>query len=372
MSNQCRFCGGKIFADASECKHCGKVLKKKENSESGGSLTNLNSWDRSIPSWLMYSVCGFFLFCLILLFVKGCNDSGPREESTTANEKLDVESDSHSHPIEIPFRLTEFNNISVHAIVNEVNDVDLMFHTGNSGICLTESALKGMEKVNFEKSFNSESWGGSTTSKYGTGNSLTIGELHWDDLPIFVDKLSGRETGGKFGPDLFAENVIEINFDSSKLVLHSSLPAVPAGFDKLDCKIQDQMIFVEGSLALGERLLSQDFMIHSGYSGAALLSDAFVAKYQLGDQLKTISVGELKDSFGNLLKTKKILVPSLTLGGTEFSNVPVSIFDGAIGRQKISVLGGDVLRRYNWIFDLKNSQLFFKPNSNFDLEFKQI
>lgn len=73
MSTRCRFCGGKVFADAADCEHCGKVLKKsKSDSEEQGRLTNLESWDRSIPSWLMYSVVGFFLLCLVLMALKGC------------------------------------------------------------------------------------------------------------------------------------------------------------------------------------------------------------------------------------------------------------------------------------------------------------
>ena len=95
MSTQCRFCGGKVFADATDCKHCGKVLSKKattEQEERGG-LTNLNSWDKSIPSWVMYLVCGFFLFCLILLFVKGCQgtqEAPNPDEPATAKASEDT------------------------------------------------------------------------------------------------------------------------------------------------------------------------------------------------------------------------------------------------------------------------------------------
>ncbi|MDG1875477.1 MAG: hypothetical protein P8J27_16315 [Mariniblastus sp.] len=70
MNKQCRFCGGKITSDAYDCEHCGKALRKRTEPEASG-LTNINSWkNKSVPSWVMYLVVGFFLFCLILLFVK--------------------------------------------------------------------------------------------------------------------------------------------------------------------------------------------------------------------------------------------------------------------------------------------------------------
>ena len=128
VSTQCRFCGGKVFADATDCKHCGKVLKKKANPEpeERGGLTNLNSWDKSIPSWVMYLVCGFFLFCLILLFVKGCQGTKPAPDpDQPASAKASHQRPNELAAMKIPFSLREFNNISLKAVFNEENSLNL-------------------------------------------------------------------------------------------------------------------------------------------------------------------------------------------------------------------------------------------------------
>lgn len=93
MSKQCRFCGGKISSDAYECEHCGKTLRKRAESETTG-LTNIDSWKKkSVPAWVMYLVCGFFLFCLILLFVQAGDQD---EEKKNGDETSQTEGNPDS------------------------------------------------------------------------------------------------------------------------------------------------------------------------------------------------------------------------------------------------------------------------------------
>ena len=90
MSARCRFCAGKVASDAFDCKHCGKELRKRaktEEDEKTG-LTNINSWSgKAIPPWLMYLVVGFFLFCLVILFVDAGTDKDAKPKSPDANQK---------------------------------------------------------------------------------------------------------------------------------------------------------------------------------------------------------------------------------------------------------------------------------------------
>lgn len=43
---------------------------------------------------------------------------------------------------------------------------------------------------------------------------------------------------------------------------------------------------------------------------------------------------------------------------------------GSIGRQKMSVLGGDLLKHFNIIIDRKNGFIYIKPNQLMDTPFK--
>jgi hypothetical protein len=109
-------------------------------------------------------------------------------------------------------------------------------------------------------------------------------------------------------------------------------------------------------------------MIHSGFGGTILLDNDFVAKNKL-DRFETVSESELRDSFGNVLKTKKVSLPELSFGESTFSKMPVGFFEGAIGKQKMSVVGGDVLKRFNILIGLDRTEIYLKPNSLFNNAF---
>jgi hypothetical protein len=93
-----------------------------------------------------------------------------------------------------------------------------------------------------------------------------------------------------------------------------------------------------------------------------LLDDAFVQKNELGQHIQITGAKKLQDAYGNTITTKKGLLPLFRLGNDTLANVPVGFFEGAIGRQKMSVVGGDILKRFNWILDAKREFIYLKPN----------
>jgi hypothetical protein len=263
----------------------------------------------------------------------------------------------------IPFELTEANNISIKAILNNTDTVRLMFHTAASSVMLIEETTQKIKSVHFERTDSVKSWGGSgNTSRYSKSNTLRIGALTWNNLPIWEDKNSGPKTDGKFGIDLFADKVIEIDFEKKLITLSPSLPSKAKQYEKLAITAGNDMMFVQASCKTDSTTVSNKFLIHSGYSGAVLLDDKFVADNKLGNQLTKIDEKSLKDSYGNVLKVKKAILPELLIGKEKLENVPVGFFEGAIGRQKMSIIGGDILKRFNIIIDAKREYIYMKAN----------
>jgi len=94
-----------------------------------------------------------------------------------------------------------------------------------------------------------------------------------------------------------------------------------------------------------------------------------VAASKIGAELLIVDEKELTDSYGNVLKTKKAILPIFKIGAKEFEAIPVGFFEGSIARQKMSVLGGDVLKRFNLIFDMENAFVYVQPNDLKDLPY---
>ena len=263
----------------------------------------------------------------------------------------------------IPFQLTNYNNLAVKAVLNRQDTVNLMFHTAANAVTLTEEALKTVKSLTFAGADSVKSWGGSgNTSRFSKSNLLQIGEQTWPNTPIWENLNSGPQTDGKFGIDLFEGKVLELDFDANRLTIHTNLPQAISQYEKLKLVFDNDMLFLEAYCKVGDQALKNRFLIHSGYSGAVLLDDQFVGEHKLVETLKVISEKELKDSFGNVIKTQKAILPALTIGNQTLTDVPVGFFKGALGRQKMSILGGDVLKRFNIIIDAKREYVYLKPS----------
>ncbi len=264
----------------------------------------------------------------------------------------------------IPFKLTTFNNISIKAILNKTDTVNLMFHTAASDVTLTENATQKIKSITFNKSTEGiKSWGGSENeARLSEHNILEIGELSFKEISIWENKNSGQETDGKFGLNLFKDKVIQIDFDKLQLKIRETLPKKTKKYEKLNLAFKNEMMFVDANCSVNDTVYINYFLIHSGYSGSILFDDKFVAENAFSTKLKITGTKELKDSYGNIVKTQKAILPNFKIGKINLSNVPVGFFEGAIGRQKMSIIGGDLLKRFNMIIDAKREFIYIKTN----------
>lgn len=294
---------------------------------------------------LKYRVCSF-LSCLLL------------SVSLMAQNKVD---ERLTKPDTIPFVLTDHNNIAIKAVVNEKDTLVLMFHTAANDISLTTKTIERMKHLKLDQSDSVKSWGGSSASRHGGNNTVQIGSVSQKEVTIWESMHSGPSTDGKFGPNFFKGHIIEIDFEQKVLVLHTALPKT-RGFKQHQLTIDRGLMFLMGKSKIAGKPSENKFLIHSGYGGTLLFDDEYVKTYEMGSHLKVISESELKDSYGNILKTKKAILPSFKLGKTKVSQLPVGFFEGAIGRQKMSVMGGGLLKRFHIILDMESAQIYLKPN----------
>ncbi|MEM7102850.1 MAG: hypothetical protein AAF502_06970 [Bacteroidota bacterium] len=300
-----------------------------------------------------------FLLFPLLWFVS-CNTNNQQKVGET-KEASGVE--------HIPFTLTEHNNLVIEGIVNNTDTLKLMLHTAANSVSVTEEAVEKITSMEFEASGTANSWGGSSETRSSPNNSLSVANFEWDSLRIWENKHSGHGTDGKIGPDLFEGKIFEINFDESLINLYNQLPGNLEAFDKLTIEHKGGFIFLTGNSMLPDSTMGNEFLMHSGYSGSILFDDEFVNANKLGKILTTISESELSDAYGNKLKTKKAILPGFTLGSTTFNEIPIGFFEGAIGRQQMSVMGGEIIKRFNWIMDLESGHIYIKQNSLHNLPF---
>ena len=273
----------------------------------------------------------------------------------------------------IKFLLNEHNNIKVQAILNKVDTLSLMFHTDINSISLTPDKSKKFKIDKTEKSGNATSWTGTGDVTYIENNMLSISHLKWEDITVWLDMLSGPNTDGKFGPNLFADKVIELNYDQNIIVLHNTehLKINPSEFLSFNLKPNEyNSLIVQGTMKSKGRVVKHDFILHSGYGGTIILDDKIRKSNEIFNQLPVIDKNVLKDSFGNDILTKKVLLDHFELFNQEFNKLPISYFESDLEIQKTSVIGGAMLKRFNMFIDLSKSQIHVSKNKNTDIPFK--
>lgn len=262
--------------------------------------------------------------------------------------------------ISIPFTLSKQNNIVVDVQINESHVVHLMLHSASSDVTLTEDAVRHLGDLTLGKAARIESWGGTSDARYSTGNRVRIGSLAKDDVTLWENRNSGEGTDGKFGLDFFGDAVVEIDYDSGRIVVHDRLPDKARDYQSLAIENEDGERYVEGLCLFGDETRANRFLIHSGYAGGLLLDDAFAASSGIDRKIAITETSRLTDSYGNIIEVKKGVMPGFSLGRLTLSDVPVGFFSGRIGNQDKSVLGGAILKQFNLIFDLGRNTLYIK------------
>lgn len=264
-------------------------------------------------------------------------------------------------PLEIPFVLTEKNHFVIEATLDGAGPLRLMLHTAASDVSLTEAAVRRLPALRFADAAEIQSWGGPSDARYSPGHRLALDGIAFENATVWEVKDSGDGTDGKFGLDAFGDRVVVVDVARRMLRVYDALPAEASDFVRLNAERTNGEWYVEAGCVLDGKIYPHRFLLHTGYSGGVLLDDAFAAEIGAKDALPVVEETTLSDSFGNKIAVRKTLLPGLTLGGTRLSNVPAGFFPGNLGNQRISVIGGEIVKRFDLIFDLPHDALYVRP-----------
>ncbi|MGV0924363.1 hypothetical protein [Empedobacter tilapiae] len=274
---------------------------------------------------------------------------------------------------EIPFRLTKYNNILVPVVVNQKDTVQLMLHTGSDYITIIEDSYKKMKSISISDTLNNvTSWAGYSDMKMSQNNVIKFGDEKFNKIPIFIDKQSGHESDGKIGLKFFEGKYLEINFDENKLYVYDKAPTKLKKYTKLNSRYSQETLYVKAFPFIDKKPIETEFMIHTGFSGALMISDDFAKEYKLLEKFEIIGESKLSDAAGNVILSKKSILPDFELANQTFKNVPMSFFDSTIKIQYKNIMGGDLIKRFNLILNPEKDILYVKKSKYYKDEYFKL
>lgn len=271
---------------------------------------------------------------------------------------------------EIPFRLTKYNNIIVPVVINQKDTVQLMLHTGSDYVTIIEDSYKKMKSIAISDTLNNvTSWAGYSDMKMSQNNVIKIGNDTFNKIPIFIDKQSGHESDGKIGLKFFEGKYLEINFDENKLFVYDKAPTKLKKYTKLNSRYSQETLYIKAFPFIDKKPVETEFMIHTGFSGALMISDDFAKEYKLLEKFEIIGESKLSDAAGNVILSKKSILPDFELANQTFKNVPMSFFDSTIKIQHKNIMGGDLIKRFNLILNPEKDILYAKKSKYYKDEY---
>lgn len=284
----------------------------------------------------------------------------------------------------LPFKL--INNLVVFPV--EINGVELSFllDTGVSKPILfnTLQGIDTLEVKNTETIFLRGLGGGqpieaikSRNNVFRIGNALNINQtlyVIFDSSLNFAPRL-GVPIHGIIGYDLFKDFVVELNYSNKVMKLHDPEHYKPKSLEKyeaFDIEFYNSKPYLEAEILQQGKKVPIKLLIDSGGSDALWLFE---------DDSKQITVPELyfDDFLGNGLSGsihgKRAKVEKLYLKDFVFNDVNVAypdstaIFYARKFKDRNGSISGELLKRFNVIFNYQENKIYLKKNGYFKKPF---
>lgn len=210
----------------------------------------------------------------------------------------------------------------------------------------------------------------------GEAVSLTQDLFAIIDVSINFMPSLGIPVHGIIGYDIFKDFVVEINYSRKFIKLYN-----PKRYDsklsrkwrKLELKFFNKKPIIEASVTVNNQESSVNLLIDTGGSDALWL-------FENSTQSISIPPHTFDDFLGKGLSGtifgKRSLVESFRLKDYQFNKVNVAFPDSSsIQKTKVNTLRngslmGDVLHRFNWVFNYKSQWVAFRKNKFFNTPFK--
>jgi len=326
---------------------------------------------------MRYSTISLIAFILLLDTCLCVTASGQREFGFKMPEG--------SKRVEIQFE--EFNNLIVIPVtINRFLTLKFILDTGVETAILTEKLFADILDVDYIRQIKIAGPGIEDSVEVLVANNMTFhlpGGLIGKNMNMLVLKedylkLSenmGDEVHGIIGYDVFSRFVVEIKYDSKKLILHDPATYKPKKrFRAIPIDIRNSKPFLSTSITKNKETSSLDIMVDTGASHAALLDFGDIFSEDLSSSNKIVT--RLGTGIGGEIPGYLSRLDKLSIAGFSFENVLFCVpFEGVYNKSikrgsKYGTIGGELLHRFNVIIDYHNGIMYFKKSNRFDDAFE--
>ncbi len=264
--------------------------------------------------------------------------------------------------------------ILLHAQLDDFSDtLNFILDSGSSGISLDSSTALylGMEPVKTDRSIRGIA--GIKKVDFLFNRKLRFPGLTVDSLNFHINDYSllssvyGYQVDGIIGYSLLSRYIIKINYDSLLIDICSqgSLRYPRGGYI---LKPILNTLPIQTARLKDERVVNARFLHDIGAGACLMLSQEFIDDSALLKRKRKLFPKEAQ-GVGGEIKMNLTVIRELRFGPYRFRNVPTYVFDDAYNITSYPYMGGlignDIFRRFNVIFNYAKRDIHLLPNSFF-------
>jgi len=214
----------------------------------------------------------------------------------------------------IPLTINKQNTISIQAIFNKKDTLKLNFDTGTTELILTNDVLNKKIK--------------STPKLYTNFYNLKIGNTNYS-TKVYDAALTGHDTDGRFGWDIFKGKIVELNYDLNLMIIHTELPKDIIGnttFTKLKIEFYKNLFLIESEIKQNNITNKDFFLFDTGYQRTAMLDNDLLKQGEFPiEDMKIIKKTIMKGAQGNEIPVTTSNLKLLKIGKYKLKNVPIQL-----------------------------------------------
>lgn len=257
----------------------------------------------------------------------------------------------------IPFVLTADNNIQTQAILNKKDSIKLLFDSGATGFYLKKTAIK--ELLNPE--------GKKLTMKDISDNHFQISEIEWEHQQIYPLETTGDCCGGMYGWEAFDGKIVEINYDTNLMTVHTKIPKISKDYEKFEMEIMKEHFCIDLEIEADKKRYKTIFLFDTGFQKALMMDNALLKKIGVPvEKLTSLKKTVMYNSNNQEIPVNTVNTEKLIIGKYMLENIPTQInnYNRPAGFAT-NFLGGELLKRFNIILDFQENVVYLKPNHLF-------
>jgi hypothetical protein len=285
--------------------------------------------------------------------------------------------------IKIPFELThnliildvDFNGTPLKMILDTGASNNMIFSVSENDSIIMNDA----NKITISGAGNTEDIEGYLSRK----NRLKIRDYIANDFEVvfatnqdisIVNKL-GITINGILGSSFFKDNLIEIDYQSRKIIIYkdkqAKLKKIANKYTKLQVEINKNRPYVSLEAKIEDSNHKLKLLFDTGLGDGLWLFENDSIKCNSNFFIDILGRGLSGDVEGKKSRVKEVTFPNSSLKKVLVSYPDKKFFDQfKILKNRNGSLGGDIIKRFNWFFDYENQTFYYKKNTFFDLPFE--